>query len=407
LFNKNGVPLTRNLYLESFDQPASGSDDINFYAKNNNEIHNWLKEWYPGKENEKQKYDGLEVEWDKEVLNRPRSAKDSSGNVIRNSWVDIYGTHRYAGSDGIFLTGWKEIKGKTYYFDLNAGLVTVSGIEIDGKYYHFNDDGSVKRSTWTDLYYSDASGAIIKEGLQEIDGKIYYFQDYKANKNEIRLEDQNIILHFSDKGVLEKASKLNGEALSSYETVVTLNEKKLVFEKDGSIRKSGVSKIFVPSIIGDKENPALVYYSLEEGPNYHGWKEIDGKKYYFNSGKNYSLGINIFIDGKKYYCNQEGEVLPTGFVDIDGIPYYLNDKSEKVTGVHKIDDKLYLFSQGDNLRAYGEKVRNTIYKFDGKRYYTDHTGVISQNFKGYVNSHDSEFYIETNNEGVITKIWER
>jgi glucan-binding YG repeat protein len=110
---------------------------------------------------------------------------------------------------------------------------------------------------------------------------------------------------------------------------------------------------------------------------------------------------------KKYYFNQEGEVLPTGFIDIDGIPYYLNDKSEKVTGIHKIDGKLYLFSNGDKLRAYGEKVRNTIYSWDGNKYYTDHDGVISQNFKGYVYSHNRDYYIETNNEGVITNIWQR
>lgn len=412
LLNKNGVPLTRNLYLESFDQPASGSDDINFYAKNNNEIHNWLREWYPGKENEKQKHDELQIVTDEKDPNK-WTAKDSSGNVIKNSWVNPYSDsdfYFYAGSDGVFLKGWHDIEGKTYYFSPdNSGVVKRGSFNshIDGKYYHFDEKGALQRSTWSDDNYSDASGAFIEKGLQEIDGKIYYFQNYNANKNEIRLEDQNMILHFSDKGVLEKASRLNGEALNSVNHV-TFNEKTLVFEKDGSIRKSGVSKIFLPGLnLEGKEQPALVYYSLEEGPNYYGWKEINGKKYYFMSGIHYTFDGNETIDGKKYYFNQEGQALPTGFVDIDGIPYYLDDKSEKVTGVHKIDDKLYLFSQGDNRRAYGEKVRNTIYKFDGKRYYTDHTGVISQNFKGYVYSHDSEFHIETNNEGVITNIWER
>ncbi|MEK4867945.1 cell wall-binding protein [Bacillus sp. FSL E2-8895] len=411
LNNKNGVSLAGNQYISQFGNDQSFRSEIRFTAKNNNEIHNWLREWYPGKENEKQNHDGIQIVVDEKDPTK-WSAKDSSGNVIKNSWVNRGSDYYYAGHDGVFLTGWKEIDGKTYYFHPNyhGAVLSTSGSngnhEIDGKNYHFDDKGALQRSAWRDQNYSDHTGVFVKEGLQEIDGKIYYFKDYQANKNELRLEDQNIMLHFSDKGVLEKASSLNGEALSS-QTYVTFNEKQVVFEKDGSIRKNGISKIFLPGLFDKKDQPALVYYSLEEGPNYHGWKEIDGKKYYFKSGIHYTFDGNETIDGKKYYFNQEGQALPTGVVDIDGIPFYLNDKSEKVTGVHKIDGNLYLFSQGDNLRAYGEKVRNTIYKFDGKRYYTDHTGVISQNFKGYVYSHNHDYYIETNNEGVITKIWEK
>ncbi|MED2985576.1 cell wall-binding protein, partial [Bacillus thuringiensis] len=111
IVNKNGVPLGRTIHWESFTNPGSGSDDINFHPKSNNEINNWLKEWYPGKENEKQKYDKVEVN------TRERIAKDSSGNVIKNSWVNHGSDYYYAGSDGGFLTGWKEIEGKTYYFN--------------------------------------------------------------------------------------------------------------------------------------------------------------------------------------------------------------------------------------------------------------------------------------------------
>lgn len=109
--------------------------------------------------------------------------------------------------------------------------------------YNFNDNGVLQKSAWNDLGYSDASGAFIEEGLKEIDNKIYYFKETYATTNELRLEDQGVILHFSDKGVLERATDLNGKALNSI-TYVTLDEKTLVFEKDGSIRKNGVSKIF-------------------------------------------------------------------------------------------------------------------------------------------------------------------
>ncbi|MED2984934.1 hypothetical protein P4311_26605 [Bacillus thuringiensis] len=64
LVNKDRVPLMHNHYLASFTNPASGSDELIFGSKSNNEISNWLKEWYPGKEHEKQKYDRIEVIYD-------------------------------------------------------------------------------------------------------------------------------------------------------------------------------------------------------------------------------------------------------------------------------------------------------------------------------------------------------
>ncbi|MDH4423780.1 MULTISPECIES: N-acetylmuramoyl-L-alanine amidase family protein [Bacillus cereus group] len=415
LNNKNGVSLAGNQYISGFGTDWSFKSEIRFTAKNNNEIHNWLVDWHPSKVNETKKhegktYAGLEFKHDEKDISI-WTAYDS-GKLITNSWIKRQDAHYYADSSGILLKGWQEIEGNAYYFnpDSNHRVTGISGSDsfIDGKYYYFNDDGVLQKSAWNGLEYSDASGVFIKEGLKEIDNKIYYFKDYKATTNELRLEDQHIILHFSDKGVLEKASSLDGRALSDIGTYVNLDGKKLVFEKDGSIRRNGVTKIILSDLINNtRKIPLLVYYSLEEGSFYTGWKEIDGKKYYFNSGKNYDFDRTLTIDEKKYYFNQEGEVLPTGFIDIDGIPYYLNDKSEKVTGIHKIDGKLYLFSNGDKLRAYGEKVRNTIYSWDGNKYYTDHDGVISQNFKGYVYSHNRDYYIETNNEGVITNIWQR
>ncbi|HDX9590834.1 TPA: hypothetical protein ROX98_003894 [Bacillus pseudomycoides] len=415
MINKNGARLTVTTDLAKFTTDKEQPSNLRFTAKTNNELHNWLVDWHPSKVNETKKhegntYAGLEFKHDEKDPSI-RIAYDS-GKLITNSWIKSQDYHYYADSSGILLKGWKEIEGNTYYFhpESNQRIQGIGSFDafIDGKYHYFNDAGILQKSAWNGLEYTDASGAFIEEGLKEIDNKFYYFKDYKATTNELRLEDQNIILHFSDKGVLEKASRLDGKELSDIGTYVNFDGKKLVFEKDGSIRKNGVSKIILPDLFNNtREKPLLVYYSLEEGPFYTGWKEINGKKYYFESGHNYNFDFTRTIDGKKYYFNQEGAVLPTGFIDIDGIPYYLNDKSEKVTGIHNIDGKLYLFSKGDNLRAYGEKVRNTIYSWSGNKYYTDHTGVISQNYKGYVDSHNREYYIETNNEGVITEMWKR
>ncbi|HDX9591076.1 TPA: cell wall-binding protein, partial [Bacillus pseudomycoides] len=334
LVNKNGERLA--------------NDTLRFKGKTNNEIHNWLREWYPGKENEKQKHDGIQIVPD-EKDSRIWTAKDSSGNVIKNSWVRYGGDHYYyAGSDGVFLKGWHDVEGKTYYFGSNGAFRGIySNPDIDGKQYHFDEKGALQKSAWLNKKYSDHTGAFVKEGLREIDGEFYYFQNYKATTNELRLENQDIILHFSDKGALEKASRPDGKELHGNNgtdgAYVTLDKKELFFEKDGSIRKSGVSKGY--AILAGENKPVLNYYSLEEGLIYSGWKEIDGKKYHFQWGRHTTFDGHEEIDGKRYYFNQDGEAKLTGFDKVNGKIYHYNDKGEMQTGWQEINGKWYYFDE--------------------------------------------------------------
>ncbi|MBJ8031920.1 cell wall-binding protein [Bacillus cereus group sp. N21] len=352
LINKNGARLTDTPdHGREFTTNKGWGSNIRFAAKSNNEIHNWLREWYPGKENDRQEHDGIELLPDEKDPTK-RIARDSSRNVIKNSWVKLIDNYFYAGSDGFLLKGWQEIEGNTYYFDPSNGeLFTArnkSDVRIEGKFYNFNDSGALQRSAWSKSgsdgrCYSDASGELVEKGLREIDGEIYYFGGYVVLKHEIRLEDQNSILHFSDKGALERVSRINGEELS-ITTTVRFEDKELVFEKDGSIRKNGVSKISIPGLnLDGKEQPLLVYYGLEEGANYTGWKEVDGKKYHFDGGRHFTFDGHETIDGIKYYFNHEGEAKQTGFVKTNGKTYYYNDKGEMQTGWQKINDKWHSF----------------------------------------------------------------
>ncbi|SCB71557.1 N-acetylmuramoyl-L-alanine amidase family protein [Bacillus mycoides] len=335
LNNKNGVSLAGNQNVQQFGTDWSFKSEIRFTGKSNNEINNWLIEWYPGKENERQKYDGVKLVADEKDSTK-WNAKDSSGNVIKNSWVNRGTGYHFADAEGALLTGWQDIKGKTYYFHPNnyGEMVTVNGSEIDGKYYNFNDDGSLQRSTWKGDTYSDADGVVIKEGLKDIDGKIYYFQNYNVNKKEIRLEDQNTILHFSDKGVLERASRINGEAINS-DVYASFDNKRLVFNKDGSTWKTGINK----------KGKSLAYYSLEDGDFYTGWKMIGDKRYYFINGYNDTFNDYQNIDGKRYYFHEDGSVNKTGFEKIDGKLYHFDNNGVAQTGWQKIDGKDYYFDE--------------------------------------------------------------
>lgn len=351
LVNKNGTRLADTKDRKGFTTNNALSSDIRFQGKTNNEIRNWLIDWHPSKVNETKKHEGMTyggLEFKADEKDPSIWTAYNSGKLITNSWIKKQDSHYYADSSGILLKGWQEIEGNTYYFNPRLNdRVSGGGTDtlIDGKYYNFNDDGVLQKSAWKELGYSDASGAFIDEdGLKEIDNKIYYFKGSYATTNELRLEDQGVILHFSDKGVLERATDLNGKALNRI-TYVTFNEKQLVFEKDGSIRKNGVSKIFLPGLFDEKDQPVLVYYSFEEGPAYTGWKEIDGKKYHFVGGKHYTFDGHEPIEGKRYYFNQDGEAKLTGFDKVNNKIYYYNDKSEMQTGWQEIDGKWYYFDE--------------------------------------------------------------
>ncbi|TKH51451.1 cell wall-binding protein [Bacillus cereus] len=336
LNNKNGVSLAGDRATSKFGTGEHFYSEIRFDDKSNNEIHNWLVDWYPGKENERQKYDGIQFVADEKDSTK-WIAKDSSGNVIKNSWVNQGSAYYFADAEGALLTGWQDINGNTYYFEPTYGkLVTGSGSDsqIDGKFYNFNDSGVLQQSVWRGNNYSDASGEFVKEGLKDIDGKVYYFKDYHPITNELPIKDQDVTLHFSEKGVIERVSKLNGEAINS-SVNVKLDNKTLAFNQDGSILKTGINK----------NTNTIAYYSLEDGPFYTGWKMVDGKRYYFTNGLNDTFNNYKNVDGKRYYFHEDGSANRAGFEKVDGKLYHFDNNGDAQTGWQTIDNKYYYFDE--------------------------------------------------------------
>ena len=54
------------------------------------------------------------------------------------------GNTYYHDTDGKRLTGFQMIDGKTYFFSrINDNAMRTGSFQIDGIYYHFNEDGSM------------------------------------------------------------------------------------------------------------------------------------------------------------------------------------------------------------------------------------------------------------------------
>ncbi len=88
---------------------------------------------------------------------------DSIGGAFASGWKqNAKNEWLFLSSDGSAVTGWKDIKSKgntqRYCFDPYGIMVSGKWLQIDGKWYYFNTDGSLARSTEIDEYEVDANG---------------------------------------------------------------------------------------------------------------------------------------------------------------------------------------------------------------------------------------------------------
>lgn len=88
---------------------------------------------------------------------------DKSSGAFANGWrQNAKGEWFFLSPDGSAVTGWKDIGAsgnvKRYYFDVGGVMAAGKWLQIDGKWYYFNADGSLAKSTKIDGYEVDANG---------------------------------------------------------------------------------------------------------------------------------------------------------------------------------------------------------------------------------------------------------
>ncbi|MGI5893172.1 MAG: leucine-rich repeat domain-containing protein [Candidatus Merdivicinus sp.] len=88
----------------------------------------------------------------------------SDGAMYHDAWIPTSSGNSwcYLGSDGVMVTGWNTIGGKTYYMRKSDGYCLVNGwYKIDGKSYYFYADGHLAVNTTVDGYQVGSDGAWI------------------------------------------------------------------------------------------------------------------------------------------------------------------------------------------------------------------------------------------------------
>ena len=77
---------------------------------------------------------------------------DKSSGAMQTGIQNLapYGQNKtvYYASNGQMQYGWQNINGKNYYFDTISGAMKTGTVNINGKNYTFNSDGTLKQDTW-------------------------------------------------------------------------------------------------------------------------------------------------------------------------------------------------------------------------------------------------------------------
>lgn len=163
-------------------------------------------------------------------------------------------------------TGWVHHGKNDYYFDPKTGRGYKGWHTIDDQKYYFNAYGQLARSRFVgNTYYVNAEGQRVY-GWLNIGDKTYYLQPKTG-------------------AVLKKGWH-------------TIEQKKYYILDDHSVAKN----------IWINEDQ----YLDENGAYASGWKEIDGKTYYFDPNQNGAMALNteLTIDGLPYLFDADGHMSP-------------------------------------------------------------------------------------------------
>ncbi len=335
---------------------------------------------------------------------------------VDTTYCDLPAGNYEFGADGKMLNGIVEKDGKFYYYD-NGKTGTYGLIEHDSDYYFINWGGELKTNgkyyvdtTYCDLpvgnYEFGADGKMLN-GVVDKDGVLYYYENGKTGTCGLYEFDGSYYYSYWG-GVLKTNGKYyvdttfcdlpvgnytfgaDGKMLSGIAEVdgvkyLYINGKTStcgLFKVDGDyyyaywggvIKTNG--KYYVDTTFCDL--PVGNYTFGADGKMLNGPAEVDGKLYFYDTGKTGTCGLYEFegnyyysywggvlkTNGKYYVENSfcdlpagnyefdaEGKML-NGFVEKDGVTYYYQNGKTATCGLIEIDGDYYYIYWGGVVKT--------------------------------------------------------
>lgn len=219
-----------------------------------------------------------------------------NGNAY-TGWIQLNASWRlyYDPDDnGAAAVGFREIGGKTYYFDSNGVMQTQGSFEVSGKKYLAMQDGSLYmgwiqlNANWR-LYYDPEDNGAAATGLKSIKDKTYYF-DVNGVMQTGFVWVGSTLYYFEADGTAPQTG--------SYE----MNGKKYLVLTNGSLYLGWIQ------LTADW----ILYYDPEDnGAAATGYRKIGNVLYYFNSdGVLIESEVDYIVDtdplnGKQYRLEKQ------------------------------------------------------------------------------------------------------
>ena len=278
----------------------------------------------------------------------------ADGKAAKNELLKIGNSWYYFDTEGIMQTGAVYTDYKLYLLD-DSGKLTKTVTNPDDGWY-------AAGSKWYYLY----NGQIAEDRLLQMDGKIYYI-NYDGSMAADQLDGEYYRESYYYFGV-------NGQAELGNRGWVNKNGKMFYFDGSGKAAvgwtRIGTKTYFITPTEGRITGYYAIYDSvyqfgsdgalIKEIHHDNGWLYLDGQWFYFVNGTPVEYGT-AFINGKLYmfmekglcsegyidlfgvYILSGGEVLVNSWKQIDGSWYYFDNEGRSVRGYRYIGNKLYLF----------------------------------------------------------------
>lgn len=293
------------------------------------------------------------------------------------------------------VNGWNETGEGYEYYKHGSRVIGIQTITEDQEEHHFIfDQAGTMKTGWIiyngHYYYQDKVDGIYT-GNRNIDGKLYHFEDDGVFHGGLYIQDDVAYIHdrfgFPKEGLVSSGgsvycSDANGQVIYGWKNV---GGAKRYFDKvTGQMLVDGVYFIDGRGYGFDTNGKLLTgwhtyedgdrYFSLTSGQMYTGDKVIGKSKYYFEDDGVAYTGYRT-VDDKVYFYSSNDKALYTGWLQDGENFYYYDDEGVRAEGLCEIDEKTYFFNEDGKMYT----------GWKGEYYFTNEgymaTGFVEQNGK--------------------------
>ncbi len=202
-------------------------------------------------------------------------------------------------------------------------------------------------------------------------------KEWKTSNNKVATVDKNGKVTAKGYGTAKISTKLYGKTYSCKVTVhkggfITKNKNTYYLDQNGK-KITGFKQVSGKKYYFDKYGVMVkskfidigedTYYFGHNGYAYTGLrKNQSGKQYYFHNDCTMAKNEVIKIKGKNYYFQEDGSMLKSKFKS-KGYVYYFGKNGAALTGLHKTrSGYIYYFDEEGRMEIYSHTI-------DGKEYY--------------------------------------